>query len=199
LAPLLAAALTYLGPDGAGLAEDGPSLRELDTFHSRSARAEDVVLSFRVGGGYGVFEVRELRFYGDGRAEERLWESPWKVSQPPETRTLFTDAARVDAVLRRVVQSGLVGLDNDRLLAVVQARYPNVVDLVPGVDCSTADLAVRLLVRPTRDEPWRAAETELRLKCPWVLARMYSDLPEACALTELHAELVALTRAGKAQ
>jgi len=197
LSSLLTVALFCLDLGRAGWAEKLPALRELDALHARSARAEDVVLSFRVTGGYGVFEERELLFYGDGRAEERIWKSPWKVDQPPETRALFADVARVDAVLRRVVESGLAGLDNDRLLALVQARYPNVADLAPGVDCSTTDFVIRLLVRPTQSAPWRTAETHLRLECLWAFARIYPDVPEACALTDLYAELVSLTRSSE--
>lgn len=196
---LLAAMVTSVASLATGEAGSAVDPHGLDAFHARSARAEDVVLSFRVGGGYGGFEVRELLLYGDGRAEERLFKYPWKKDQRPETRILFTDPARVDAVLRRVVESGLVGLDNDRLLALVQARYPTVVDLVPGVDCSSVDLAIRLFVRPSRGEPWSAVETHLRLECLWAYARLYPDVPEACALTDLHAELVALTRAGQLQ
>lgn len=196
---LLSAMVTLVASLTVGEAGGAVDLHDLDAFHARSARAEDVVLSFRVGGGNGGFEVRELLLYGDGRAEERLFKYPWKKDQQPETRVLFADPARVDAVLRKVVENGLVGLDNDRLLALVQARYPTTVDLVPGVDCSSVDLAIRLFVRPSHGEPWSAVETNLHVECLWAYARVYPEVPEARALTDLHVELVALTRVERPQ
>jgi hypothetical protein len=169
-------------------AEEGPTLHELDPFHAYSARVQDVVLSLNMGGGYGNFVTQEIRLYGDGRVEERLFRVNWKLHEF-NARTLFSDVAKVDGIVAGLVRGGLVGLTNDDLLALVRSRYQAVTNLLESPDCPTARLEAHLFQRTSRDSDWKPVETRLSIECLDYYSSSYPAVPEACALHELQSKL----------